>query len=61
MGYFVTGATGFVGRFLVDRLLRRKGLVHVLVRKGSEKKLEAIAERMGWDRKRVVVVTGDLA
>ena len=43
MGYFVTGATGFVGRFLVDRLLRRKGLVHVLVRKGSEKKLEAIA------------------
>ena len=61
MGYFVTGATGFVGRFLVDRLLRRKGLVHVLVRKGSEKKLEAIAGRMGWDRKRLVVVTGDLA
>ena len=61
MGYFVTGATGFVGRFLVDRLLRRKGLVHVLVRKGSEKKLEAIAERMGWDRKRIVVVAGDLS
>lgn len=61
MGYFVTGATGFVGRFLVDRLLRRKGTVHVLVRKGSEKKLDAIAARMGWDRKRVISVAGDLA
>jgi len=61
MGYFVTGATGFVGRFLVDQLLRRKGTVHVLVRKGSEGKLDAIAERMGWDRKRVIVVTGDLS
>ena len=61
MSYFVTGATGFLGRFLVDRLLRRKGNIHVLVRKGSEKKLEAIAERMGWDRKRIVVVAGDLA
>jgi NAD(P)-dependent dehydrogenase (short-subunit alcohol dehydrogenase family) len=61
MGYFVTGATGFLGRFLVDRLLRRKGTVHVLVRKGSEKKLDAIAERMGWDRKRVIPVVGDLA
>ncbi len=61
MGYFVTGATGFVGRFLVDQLLRRKGTVHVLVRKGSEKKLDAIAERMGWDRKRVIAVTGDLS
>ena len=62
MSYFVTGATGFLGRFLVDKLLRqRKGTVHVLVRKGSEPKLDAIAERMGWDRKRVIVVTGDLS
>jgi thioester reductase-like protein len=36
MSYFVTGATGFIGRFLVDRLLRqRKGTVYVLVRKDS--------------------------
>ena len=61
MGYFVTGATGFLGRFLVDQLLRRKGTVHVLVRKGSEGKLDAIAERMNWDRKRVIAVTGDLS
>lgn len=61
MTYFVTGATGFLGRFLVDKLLQRKGNITVLVRKGSEKRLEAIAERMGWDRKRISVVIGDLS
>jgi NAD(P)-dependent dehydrogenase (short-subunit alcohol dehydrogenase family) len=61
MSYFVTGATGFIGRFLVSNLLKRKGNVHVLVRKGSEKKLDAIAENMGWDRKRVIAVAGDLS
>jgi NAD(P)-dependent dehydrogenase (short-subunit alcohol dehydrogenase family) len=60
MTYFVTGATGFLGRFLVDKLLQRKGSITVLVRKGSEKRLDAIAERMGWDRKRIHVVHGDL-
>ena len=61
MSYFVTGATGFIGRYLVSNLLKRKGTIHVLVRKGSEKKLDAIASSMGWDRKRIVVVTGDLS
>lgn len=61
MSYFVTGATGFVGRFLVSKLLKRKGTIHVLVRKGSEKKLDAIAEKMGWDRKRVIAMSGDLS
>jgi NAD(P)-dependent dehydrogenase (short-subunit alcohol dehydrogenase family) len=60
MSYFVTGATGFLGRFLVSKLLARKGAIHVLVRKGSEKKLEAIGAKMGWDRKRIVPVIGDL-
>jgi NAD(P)-dependent dehydrogenase (short-subunit alcohol dehydrogenase family) len=61
MTYFVTGATGFVGRHLVDNLLKRKGTVHVLVRKGSQKKLDALIERMGWDAARVVAVAGDLS
>jgi NAD(P)-dependent dehydrogenase (short-subunit alcohol dehydrogenase family) len=60
MSYFVTGATGFIGRFLVGNLLRRKGMVHVLVRKDSMKKLEAIGRKMGWDMKRVVPVAGDM-
>ena len=60
MDYFVTGATGFIGRFLVSNLLKRKGTIHVLVRKDSQKKLEAIGRKMGWDMKRIVPVTGDL-
>ncbi|HEY2345624.1 MAG TPA: SDR family oxidoreductase [Xanthomonadaceae bacterium] len=61
MNYFVTGATGFIGRYLIANLLKRSGTIHVLVRKGSEKKFEGIAEKMGWDRKRVLPVAGDLA
>lgn len=61
MSYFVTGATGFIGRHLVDNLLKRKGTIHVLVRRGSQKKLDALIERMNWDRKRIVPVLGDLA
>lgn len=60
MTYFVTGATGFIGRHLVGNLLKRKGTIHVLVRRGSQKKLDALIERMGWDKKRIVPVTGDL-
>lgn len=30
MNYFVTGATGFIGKFLVERLLQRQGTVYVL-------------------------------
>ena len=61
MGYFVTGATGFIGRYLVGNLLKRKGTIHVLVRRGSQKKLDALIERMAWDKKRIVPVLGDLA
>jgi thioester reductase-like protein len=61
MTYFVTGGTGFIGRFLVSKLLKRRGTVHVLVRKGSQKKFNETAARMGWDPKRVLPVVGDLA
>ncbi len=61
MSYFVTGATGFIGRYLVSNLLKRKGTIHVLVRKGSAKKLTQIGEQMGWDMKRIVPVNGDLS
>ena len=61
MAYFVTGATGFIGRFLVERLLERKGTIYVLVRKGSLKKLDELRGRWGADEKRVVGVVGDLA
>ena len=60
MSYFVTGATGFLGRHLVANLLKRKGPIHVLVRKDSRRKLDAIAKKMGWDMKRIVIVEGDM-
>ena len=47
MNYFVTGATGFIGRFLVARLLKREGArVFALVRPGSEYKLDAMRRRL---------------
>ncbi|HEX9390673.1 MAG TPA: SDR family oxidoreductase [Usitatibacteraceae bacterium] len=63
MTYFVTGATGFVGKFLVRNLLKREGIVYVLVRKASLKKLEAIYPWWGLDdkQKRIVPVIGDIA
>ena len=64
MTYFVTGATGFIGRHLVERLLeQRDGEINVLVREGSVEKLEQLME--GWgahgDTDRVRPVFGDLS
>src|SRR4051794_9639615 len=61
MTYFVTGATGFIGRHLVEKLLElREGDVHVLVRESSQDKLAALnAEK--WGRSdRIKPVIGDL-
>ena len=60
MAYFVTGATGFIGRHLVQELLdNREGEVFVLVREGSRARIETLME--GWGSDRVVPVTGDLS
>ena len=46
MAYFVTGATGFIGRRLIERLLdKRQGRVYVLVRAASMERLEDMIER----------------
>ncbi len=65
MAYFVTGATGFIGRRLVERLLERRGKIHVLVREDSLGRLDEAIEH--WERisdatvsRRVHPVIGDL-
>ena len=62
MAYFVTGATGFIGRHLVERLLERDGDIHVLIRAGSRARLDELVERWGdGARERVKPVVGNLA
>jgi len=61
MKYFLTGGTGFIGRFLVEKLLARGGTVYLLVREQSLDKLDGLRERWNADEKRVVPVIGDLS
>jgi NAD(P)-dependent dehydrogenase (short-subunit alcohol dehydrogenase family) len=65
MHYFVTGATGFIGKRLVKKLLERKGaVVHFLIRRESEGKVAALREYWGLKGSagaaRAVPVFGDL-
>jgi len=61
MQYFVTGATGFIGKRLVRKLLERKGsVVYFLIRKESEDKIPALREYWGSTAARTVPVFGDL-
>lgn len=61
MQYFVTGATGFIGKRLVKKLLERKGsVVHFLIRKESEGKVPDLRQYWGVSAARVVPVFGDL-
>jgi NAD(P)-dependent dehydrogenase (short-subunit alcohol dehydrogenase family) len=60
MAYFVTGATGFIGRHLIERLLARGEPIHVLVRRESLRKFESMREQWGADRKQLVPIVGDL-
>ncbi|MEX2108443.1 MAG: SDR family oxidoreductase [Solirubrobacterales bacterium] len=61
MNYFVTGATGFIGRNLVERLLQREGTVYALVRAGSRGRLEELRTAWGADGARIVPIAGDLS
>ena len=64
MQYFVTGATGFIGKRLVKTLLARRGsVVYFLLRKQSEDKVAALLDYWGVAgaaKARAIPVFGDL-
>ena len=61
MNYFVTGATGFIGKRLVTKLLERPGsVVYFLTRAVELPTLEMLYEYWGVDYTQVIPVVGDL-
>ncbi|HQR56904.1 MAG TPA: SDR family oxidoreductase [Burkholderiaceae bacterium] len=61
MTYFVTGATGFIGKRLVKKLLARRGTtVYFLVRKESLDKVPGLLEYWDATEERAVPIVGDL-
>jgi len=62
MAYFVTGASGFIGKRLVRKILGRRGsVVYFLVRDASPEKLAPLYEFWGVDAKRAIPVPGDIS
>jgi len=61
VNYFVTGSTGFIGRFVVERLLARKDAqVYVLIRESSADKFEALKARLAEHGDRLHALWGDI-
>jgi len=61
MHYFVTGATGFIGKRLVKKLLARKGsVVYFLMRAESADKVPELLSYWGVTKARALPVFGDL-
>lgn len=60
MSYFVTGGTGFIGRFLVENLLKRGETIYLLMQESSMPRYEALLERLGANEDQVVAVSGTL-
>jgi NAD(P)-dependent dehydrogenase (short-subunit alcohol dehydrogenase family) len=58
--YFVTGATGFIGRQLIPLLLARDGEISVLVRPGSRHRFAALREKLDPQGTRLRAVIGDI-
>jgi NAD(P)-dependent dehydrogenase (short-subunit alcohol dehydrogenase family) len=61
MNYFVTGATGFIGKRLVAKLLQRPGsVVYFLTRAMELPKLDTLYEYWNVDNTRAIPIVGDL-
>ena len=61
MQYFITGASGFIGRRLVKKLLERDdSVIYFLVRSSEKDALAGLYEYWECDAKRAIPIVGDL-
>jgi len=61
MQYFLTGASGFIGKRLVKKILEREGSsVFFLIRESEKDSLEHLYEFWNCDSQRAIPVVGDL-
>ncbi|MDD7805777.1 MAG: SDR family oxidoreductase [Endozoicomonas sp. (ex Botrylloides leachii)] len=58
--YFVTGATGFLGTHLLERLLARSGQVHLLVRDIESEQTQKLLNRYKQHKSCITLYEGDL-
>ena len=62
MNYFVTGGTGFIGRFLVSRLLKRPdAVVYILCREASKSKFDDLMDELGANDHQLIPIFGDIS
>lgn len=61
MTYFITGATGFIGKRLAKNLMLRKGTIYVLMRDIDPAKVDALRAFIGDDGTRVKPIKGDIS
>ena len=61
MAYFVTGATGFIGKRLIKKLLDRdSGPVYFLILESEQERLAPLYQRWGVGPERAIPVVGDV-
>ena len=60
MDYFVTGATGFIGKQLLPLLLARGGQIGVLVRSGSRARFAGLRDRLDPGGRHLIAIPGDI-
>lgn len=60
MNYFITGGTGFIGNFLIEKLLARDGCLYLLVRASSVEKIERLKTQYPQHADRIIAVIGDI-
>jgi thioester reductase-like protein len=61
LNYFVTGATGMIDSFLIEKLAAGRGQVYVLIRESSRNKFHALKARIeATDAERIIPVYGDV-